>query len=216
WVRRVAEVIPTVWLNAFDSLISVDSCMPENAEGIYQGMKHLYDLGHRRIAFFCGSKLCLQTNERYQGYLKSLAALQLPVRDEYLSLYEEKWQENSEDMKAVLTIALEKLLSLPEPPTAIISPSDWDAALMQRTAQSMGVSVPGELSIIGFDNMSFCELLQPRLTSIHQPMEQMGEQACRLLLERINGIDRSTTALRLGLDLVLRDSTAKPSIKKQA
>ncbi|HEX2949306.1 MAG TPA: substrate-binding domain-containing protein, partial [Armatimonadota bacterium] len=111
---------------------------------------------------------------------------------------------------------LQRWWGAPTQPTAVVALCDANASAMLRAAQLLGIAVPEQLSLIGFDNAAFCEHTMPRLTSIHQPMEDMGKLACRLLLERIAGDQRPVQHIQLGVDLIIRETVAPPCVPAAA
>lgn len=212
-VKSISDYVPTVLLNYYHRTVSVDSCMPDNAGGMRLAIQYLYDLGHRRIAMFGFNPHLLHHTERLAGYRQSLDDFDLPFREEYLAFHTPAQTFDTSQADEFSLKALERWMKLPEPPTAVLSVCDMHASFFLRAARMLGVAIPQQLSVIGFDNLSLCEHLEPRLTSLHQPMEDMGRYAARMLMESIAGEKRPVIHLRLGVNLVTRESTGPaPSV----
>jgi LacI family transcriptional regulator len=103
-------------------------------------------------------------------------------------------------------LAAHLLLDLPAPPTAIFASNDLSAFGVMDAARSRGLRIPEDISIIGFDDISQCLLAYPQLTTIHQPLEQMGRIAARLLIEQIENPGQPLRHVTLATKLVIRDS----------
>ncbi|HEX2948739.1 MAG TPA: LacI family DNA-binding transcriptional regulator [Armatimonadota bacterium] len=211
-VRRTASLVPVVLVNYENPFLDIDSCAPNNVGGMWQAMKHLYDLGHRRIALFSASHLSYNHAERLQGYRSSLAAFGLPVREEDIALCDFDWAADWDAAEQASLNIFDRLFDQPDPPTAVMSLCDFDATFLLRAARLRNIEVPAHLSVVGFDNSALYKQMVPRLTTIHQPMEAMGRQACRMLLARIDGCDQPAAHTRLALSLIVQESTAAPAI----
>ena len=107
-------------------------------------------------------------------------------------------------------VAACSLLTLPEPPTAVFAANDLSALATLEAAAELGVQVPDQLSVVGFDNIPESALAHPSLTTVQQPMRQMGREALAMLVSLIAGEDLMTTHLTLDTTLVVRGSTTAP------
>ena len=103
-----------------------------------------------------------------------------------------------------------ELLRLADPPTAIFAGNDLQALGVLHAAAALGMVVPHDLSVVGFDDLAIAELASPRLTTIHQPLREMAEQATRLVLQLLEDPAPEVTRVELATSLVVRDSTAPP------
>jgi LacI family transcriptional regulator len=101
------------------------------------------------------------------------------------------------------------LLILPEPPTAIFAMNDDSAAGVISAAAQMGLSVPSDVSVAGFDDSWIAQSVWPNLTTVYQPITEMAQAAAEMLIAR-NGTDSTPDAIELPYRIVLRDSTARP------
>lgn len=173
-----------------------------NWNGGVEATQHLIDLGHRRIGFVRGTPGSVPATERLQGYLSALSMNELPHDPRLVA-------GGQFSHVGGLRAGLE-LLSLPAEvrPTAIFAACD-DAALgVFEAARQLGLSVPQDLSVVGFDDTLIAGLSTPGLTTVRQPLEDMGSAAVRSLVDRRSGRATTTGPIRLATHLVLRGSTA--------
>ena len=174
-VALVASEIPLVTI---DHAFANRSCvLSENREGLQALVEYAASLGHRRIAYVHGQRASV-TENRVTGYYRGLAAYGIEPRPEYLvaSVY---------DSPEAGADALCELMSLPEPPTCILMPDDHTALGALDAAKEMGLRVPEDISIAGYDESRIAQLTRPRLTTVAQDAAKMGAQAARYLIERI-------------------------------
>ncbi|GAB3986781.1 hypothetical protein GCM10027615_79810 [Plantactinospora veratri] len=104
-----------------------------------------------------------------------------------------------------------ELLALPDPPTAIFTANDLQALGVYEAARRAGVRIPDELSVVGFDDLSFTRWSGPPMTTIRQPLEQMGVTAARMIIDLAAGHSLDQHRVELATELVVRESTAPPS-----
>lgn len=173
-----------------------------NLAGAYEITSHLLELGHRRIAAITGPTGMLATDERLRGYYAALAAAGL-MPDPSLVI------ESRFDVPGG-RVEAERLLGLSEPPTAIFAFSDQIAIGVLHAALARGVRVPDELSIVGFDDTAEAELVTPGLTTVRQPLAEMGRMAVSLLTRLLESRRLEALHVELATQLVLRESTAPP------
>jgi LacI family transcriptional regulator len=161
--------------------------------------EHLWSLGHRELAalhLWHGSWAL----NRARGFLSRLEALGQPaVADITLD-------EPAEDCVAAV---LARLMRAPAPPTALFCDADWLAAHAVRILREMGLRVPEDVSIVGFDDAHYCTLVSPALTTIRQPYDGMAAIAVQLLLEQVAMARPFVRSFILPCELVVRASTAQ-------
>ncbi|WP_212992787.1 LacI family DNA-binding transcriptional regulator [Actinoplanes auranticolor] len=191
-------VDPTV-----EPLQPVPSVSAANRRGAFAAARHLLDLGHRRIAVISGPLDRLCARERLAGVRSALAAGGTPLDE---SLLRPGIWFSFEDGR---THAAE-LLRLDEPPTAVLCGNDLQAFGVYEAARQAGVRIPDELSVVGFDDISYGGWCGPPLTTVRQPITEMGATAARLLLALAAGETISQTHVELATTLVVRGSTAAP------
>lgn len=212
WINEVKKMLPVVLLNYTVERTEVDTVMPDNKGGIKKAIERLYELGHRRIGLFGLKPLYVHTEERLQGYIEGIREYGLPEKEEYIVLPERK-EGTEEETEKMAEKALNDWKKLFSPPTAVVTFGDTYAVPLLKMAKKLKIYVPDDLSIVGYDNTEICRYTEPPLTSVNQPMEEMGRKACQLLFERIENPDLPARKLIFDVEIVERGSTGK--IKKE-
>lgn len=175
----------------------------DNAAGARLAAQHLLELGHRRIGHVLGpTESRADAAERRAGFLAALAGAGVPAPPEYLA--------SGDYSEAGGARAGHALLSLPERPTAIFAANDASALGVLRAAQALGLRVPRDLSVVGFDDLPLAAHTRPALTTVRQPLHQMGAAGVGLLIELARGAAPPEQHLRFPTELVRRDSTGPP------
>jgi LacI family transcriptional regulator len=170
-----------------------------NLRGAQLATEHLLELGHRRIAMLTGRPDLQSAQLREQGYRQAMAAAGVPVEEQLVPV-------GAYD-PAVSVDPARELLSVADPPTAIFAANDVSAIATIEVAAELGLQVPGDLSVVGFDNIPESALCSPPLTTVEQPIRKMGQHAVELLLALIRGDPAETTHITLATNLILRQST---------
>jgi LacI family transcriptional regulator len=163
---------------------------------------YLLSLGHRRIGHISGRPDLESARLRESGFRQAMADAGVAVDERLVRV-------GGFRIESAAGTAAE-LLSLPGRPTAVFAGNDLSAISTMDVARSMGLTVPDDLSVIGFDNVPESALVNPPLTTISQPLQRMGAEALRLLIDLIAGVDRDTH-IRLPTELVVRASCRPPS-----
>jgi LacI family transcriptional regulator len=171
-------------------------------------VQHLVALGHTRIAFISGDERLTAAHDRARGFNDAMR--QQGLRPE-ASLTAIGRFSQAMGFKAAL-----HLLKLKRPPTAIFAANDLSAFGAIAAAHELGMRVPEDVSVIGFDDVPMASQVYPPLTTIRQPLQQMGRSAVNILLARIAGIESPSDRITLPTDLILRSSTAQPAAKRGA
>jgi LacI family transcriptional regulator len=177
--------------------------MSDNEAGARQAVEHLIALGHRRIATITGSLESRPGSDRLRGYRASVQAAGLAYRDEFVA-YGDWYAESGRECAA-------RLLTLPEPPTAIFAASDTMALGAMLAAAQAGLRVPDDVSIVGFDDIQLAPHLNPPLTTLRQDKLGLGAAAGEGLIARIAGATDRPPLRTLPVELVVRGSTAPPA-----
>lgn len=169
-----------------------------NRCGGYTATRHLLDLGHRRIGFITGALDLRCSTDRLAGYQDALV--------EFGVAFEPALVREGDFLQPLGYRGARELLALPVRPTAIVSSNDVMAFGVMEAVREYGLRIPADISIIGFDDIPQASHVHPPLTTIRQPLEQMGRMATRMLLDLIS--DPATEAARIELptELVIRDS----------
>ena len=181
-------------------LPTVDS---DNLRGGQLATEHLLELGHRRIALITGRADLKSAQQRETGYRRALVAAGVPVDTSLV-----RRGDYDHDVAAQ---SARELLSGPDRPTAVFAANDISAIAVIETALELGLRVPDDLSVVGFDNIAESALCRPPLTTVQQPIREMGYRAISLLVKLINRDEPGDTHITLGTDLVVRHSTRRLS-----
>jgi LacI family transcriptional regulator, galactose operon repressor len=192
---RFVVIDPTVPVNE-----RVPAVSAAHTAGANQAMKHLLSLGHRRIGAITGPRGVKATDDRRRGYFAALAEAGI-ARDPELEI------ESNFELRGGVDAA-QRLLDLADPPTAIFCFNDNMAIGAMRVARERGIRVPEDLSIIGFDDLDEAGIVNPALTTIRQPLAEMGRMAISLLMRLLEDQPIETLHIELATRLVIRESTA--------
>lgn len=165
--------------------------------------EHLLQLGHTRIAAIAGPRNWIAADDRLLGYRAALAAANRLAPEGLV-------QAAGEPTIAHGLAAARVLLSLPQPPTAIVAFNDKIAIGAMQAAAEQGLRVSQHLSVVGFDDLELSTVVAPQLTTVRQPLEEMARLGVQLLLRLIDGEEIDTLHVELATELVLRDSTGPP------
>jgi len=160
--------------------------------------QYLIDKGHRRIAFMRGPDFQLVSMRRYNGYANALGASRLRV-DQTLVAQGDFSRESGREQAAKLFAAR---------PTAIFASNDEMAAGIIDAARAARIAVPGQISVVGYDDNAVAKTTAPRLTTVRQPLEEMGEMAARLLVDAIRTGSRGAVHKIIPFEVIERESVA--------
>lgn len=170
----------------------------DNIGGARLAVRHLHELGHTRIAAIAGPSNTKPGADRTLGFRAEMRELGLKIPRGF-EVEGDFYPESGER-------AMQSLLRLSEPPTAVFAAADMMAVGAIRTMHAAGLSVPGDLAIVGFDDIRLAELLSPPLTTVRQDMVGIGLAAGRALVEQIENPDVTPPVLTLPVELVVRAS----------
>lgn len=173
-----------------------------NWQGAYDATRYLLDLGHRRIGFISGAMDLGCSIDRLGGYSVALTDFNIPV-DPMLIRTGDFYRPQG-------FAAAYDLLGLPQPPTAIFASNDEMAFGAMEAARVRGLRIPDDVSVVGFDDIYQASLVHPALTTVRQPMEQMGRNATRMLLDLIADPEKQMGRVTLPTTLVVRESCSTP------
>jgi LacI family transcriptional regulator, repressor for deo operon, udp, cdd, tsx, nupC, and nupG len=186
----------------FSPRLGVPSVHIDNVAAAQDAMRHLYGLGHRRIGVITGPLDSPLSRQRLEG-AKACAASERTTRQ--LSVVQGDFS-----IASGLSAAAQ-LLAGNEPPTAIFCFNDEMAIGVMDHARKQGLRVPDDLSVVGFDDIRFSQYLVPALTTVSQPMLQIGQETVRLMLEILRGSNKRPKSVTLPHKLMVRESTAPPN-----
>lgn len=195
--------IPIVLLDRVIEDSSVDCIATDHHAGAYKAVQHLLDLGHRRIAHIAGPKDVPSASERHLGYLAALQDNQ--VADDSALVIQGDYTQHTGGW------ALEQLMALETPPTAVLASNDLNAVGLMARATECGVRIPRDLSVCGFDDIEHSTIVSPKLTTVSQDKYGLGKLAAEYLLRRIREPLAAPRHIRLTPELVVRESTTVSS-----
>ena len=174
--------------------------------GAAEATRHLIDLGHRRIAHICVSRNAASTAHRIAGYRDALTAAGISYQEELV-------QPGDFTMDSGVT-AMASLLALENPPTAVFAGNDEMAFGAMTAIHKHGLSVPQDISMVGFDDQKTAAFYIPALTTVNIPRHALGRRAAQELIDRFGGRE-SADEIVLPTKLVVRESTAEPRAKRK-
>jgi LacI family transcriptional regulator len=184
-----------------------DSLVPSIGSTIWQGgysaTEYLIGLGHRRIGIITGPLALRTSRARLAGYREALESAGVPVDPSLILEGNYLLGDGYQQTRA--------MLDLPEPPTAIFAGNDAQAAGVYRALYEREIKIPTMMSVIGFDDVIFSPQMSPPLTTIRQPLVEIGRMATTMLLRQIKGEPLGTTHIELSTSLVVRESCAPPA-----
>lgn len=191
--------IPSVFIDLDISDKKASYIISNNEEGARKAVRHLAELGHKKIATIKGEQITIPTQKRLAGYKAEMRAQNLEIKDEWI--IQGRFSVDG-GVKA-----MQKILELDNQPTAIFCMGDEIAVGAMQTIKEAGLKVPDDYSIVGFDDIEISQYLNPALTTIRQQKEEMGIEAANMVLELINNQEEKVEPVIIDTELVLRDST---------
>jgi DNA-binding LacI/PurR family transcriptional regulator len=199
--RLLSRLVPCVLVDGHHA--ALPSVVIDDVEGGALATRHLIALGHRQIALLGDTPPEFRfgwSRDRTIGYEKALSEARLPIRRELI-------REGTNSRRRATTIAHD-LLRLPDRPTAIFAASDTQALGALEAARELGLRVPEDLSVVGFDDIEIASYAN--LTTVRQPLFESGRRGAELLLAALDGQPLHPHVETLGLELVVRGTTAPP------
>lgn len=191
--------MPVVIVDHRGSITDLSAIAVDNYAGARLAMAHLVGLGHRRIGFLEGVKDFGCSHERLRGYHEGLLKAGIPF-DQNLIRPSEFMQPNG--FEAATT-----LLEQASPPTAIFAANDLSAFGAIEAIKERGLRVPDDVSVVGFDDIPMASQIYPALTTVRQPLHQMGASAVNLLASMVAGLNPVAQCINLPTELIVRAST---------
>ncbi|GAB4576468.1 MAG: substrate-binding domain-containing protein [Anaerolineae bacterium] len=198
--KLVDQGVPVVLVERDPKTLPVDAVLISNFEGGQLAARHLLALGHTQIACITGPKRLTLREDRLRGFVTALAEAGITLDADHIR--EGNFSTHSGYQHA------QALLRLAPRPTAIFAFNDMMALGVLRAAHELGIAVPDDLSIVGFDDTYLAAYAIPPLTTITLPTHEMGRCAMQLLLDRINNPELAPRKITLDITLTVRHSTA--------
>ncbi|MFS1488862.1 DNA-binding transcriptional regulator CytR [Vibrio splendidus] len=195
---------PMVMACEFAPELELPTVHIDNLTSAFEAVNYLAQLGHKRIAQISGPTTATLCKFRQQGYQQALRRAGVSMNPAYSTVGDFTFEAGAQ--------AVHQLLALPEQPTAIFCHNDAMAIGAIQEAKKLGLRVPQDLSIVGFDDIQFAQYCDPPLTTISQPRYEIGRQAMLMMLDLLKGNDVQAGSRLLEAKLVVRGSTAPPRI----
>jgi LacI family transcriptional regulator len=199
---------PHVFVNRFFDSSCGNCIRPDDRGGACLAIQHLVQLGHRRIAFIQGPDGWVASAERLAGYKDVLAASNIPFEPWLLSRGSWELQDGYRATRA--------LLALPDRPDAIFASNDLMALGAIYAIQDMGLRVPDDMAVMGYDDRDFSSIVRPALSTVRMPCYEMGQAAAGLLIAQLHGHEPSPEVPLVPSQLVIRESCGAKEGKRTA
>ncbi|WP_322907673.1 LacI family DNA-binding transcriptional regulator [Paenibacillus campi] len=171
----------------------------DNTMAAYKAVKYLLATGHTQIALITASDDFRYATARREGYAKALAESGIELSEELISRGEVDYEGGR--------LAMQKLLTLDQLPTAVFAIGDIMAIGALKAIREAGLHTPSDIAVIGFDNIPFSNMTTPTLTTVSQPMYDMGCSAAQMMIDKLNQKEKTIKSLILSHELMIREST---------
>ncbi|GAB3273463.1 LacI family DNA-binding transcriptional regulator [Larkinella harenae] len=193
--------IPVVFFNRIVDELTVSKVAVDDYEGAYRAVEHLIKTGKRRIAHLSGPDSLLNSRYRLNGYRDALTHHQLPIDPSLIISYDLTLDKAN--------IYVNHLLNLPQPPDALFAINDPTAIEAIKVIKSRGLRIPEDIAVVGFSDDPISALIEPGLTTVAQPVDEIGRQAATLLLNQLAAEDErpEPELVVLPTELIVRGST---------
>lgn len=202
WIQEYAGEHPIVQCSEYALNLDIPRVSIDNYKAAQDIMEYIIGLGHKRIATISSTNNYISTALRLEGYRDSLERCGIEVREDYIAFAGEDYSFKSGKAAAF------KLLKLEERPTAIFCISDTIALGAITAAKELGIRVPEELTVIGFDDVEDTTMFHPYITTIAQPCYQLGRESFRILHQCMNNRKEADTKVVLPHEFIIRESSA--------
>lgn len=204
--RVIADRVPFVLVNRVSAAHPALAVVGDDVGGVRQAVAHLAELGHRRIAYLAGPQRTSTGAGRLAAFKQAMAEHGLTARAEQI-VECAAWSEQAGAQ------AMADLYAAGLDATAVVAGNDMIALGCYDVLGANGVDCPGDVSVVGFNDMPFVDKFTPPLTTVHLPNRALGEEAAALLLDRMAGQALTAKTIVLPVTLVVRGSTAPPRVR---
>lgn len=181
--------IPIVQFDRMIQGVNIDTVLVDNTDVVYRAVSKLIANGHTKIAIITGPKSVFTAKERMVGYLRALADGGI--------LYNDDWVISGQNDFATGYRSYEALMQREDRPTAVFTTNYDITTGFITAARERGMRVPGDVDVFGFDSVEICSMMTPPLPVVHQPDQQIGQTAAKLLLDRLDGYNGDARVTRL-------------------
>ena len=196
--------IPVVAVDNMLENHDIDSVVMDNYGGIFTITKYLYELGHREIGYIDSTVRFSNFDQRTEGYLRAIKQLGIPKKEHYIKIVQPTLEGAYNDM-------LKELETGAELPTAFVAANDTIAIGAIKALRQKGIEMPSQMSVVGFDDIPFCMMLDKSLTTMRVHKEKLGELAVKLLDSKINNPSDECIKIIVRPKLVERESADVPN-----
>lgn len=197
----IDDGVPIVLVDRVLADVPTDSVSVDNEGGAYEAVQYLVANGHRRIALIHDDSRIVTAKERRAGYARALKSNGLTVDDRLIAV-------SASTVKHAIDATI-RLFSQPSRPTAVFTVDSLMTTGALLALRSMGLSIPQDVSLVGFDDFDLATFTDPQITVVAQPVAQIGSTAVRLLLERIRGESGGPRIVRFPTRLIVRGSVSR-------
>jgi LacI family transcriptional regulator len=198
-ISSYKECGPIILCNEYKSEATIPVIRLDQVKGSYLGARHLIEKGHKKIAY-CGGAAGELGADRQKGFMTAVEEFNLKVNDEWIFRYPPSIKDGRKVLK--------EILAMDNRPTAIFAGSDEMGAGIIKEAKSRGLQIPGDIAVLGFDDQPIADLIDPPLTTIRQPIKDMGQKTMEimvsLLTDKMSSNDKHV--LELPIQLIIRES----------
>lgn len=198
-LSEINKLFPIIQCCEYKMGAKVPCVSIDNEKAAYDAVNHLISIGHKRIGMISSKNHFMSTIKRERGYKKALEDAGIFFDIGYIKYGDYGFKSGFD--------AMQQFLKMNPPPTAIFSISDLMAIGAISTIEKNDLSVPGDIAVVGFDNISFSSIYKPRLTTVSQPQKELGKTAMELLLKRIISKIENNEHVILDHELLIREST---------
>ena len=197
-IHEINQHVPVVVIDNSSSDKTIPSIIIDNFNAVRASVNYLCSMGHKRIGFITGLEDSDVGKNRCAGYKSGLSNNGIKLNEKLVFKGDYSFESGAK--------GADYFLSLKNPPTAIMCANDAMAIALIRQAVQRGVNVPDDLSVIGFDDIPVASQINPALTTLAAPIDQISEMACNMLISLINGEKPESKHIALPAELVIRDS----------
>jgi len=205
FLQQISDSVPVVFMNRVVSEAdNVSYVVTDGYNSTREAVQYLFHRGKKKIGYVRNTFEISVTDDRYEGYLRGLADCGLPANESWI--YREKCGNKSDDYIKLGKHAGTYYAGLKDRPDAILTAIDMMALGCIKQMKEMGIRIPQDMNVIGFDNISLDELYEPALSTISQPIRELGQKAAQIIISKING---ETVEDKIMFDgkLIIRETT---------
>ena len=195
-IHDINDRVPVVVIDNSSSDKTIPSIIIDNYNAVRESVDYLYSLGHKRIGFMTGLHDSDVGKNRYAGYASSMHSHGLELDEALIFKGNYSFEAGTEGAR--------NFLSLPTPPTAIMCANDVMAIATIKKAVQLGIDVPDDLSVVGFDDITVASQIAPPLTTVEAPIAEIAELAVRMLISLIKGEHSEVKHIALPAKLIVR------------